>query len=375
MSVRLVICRGNALAPDPRVDKEARALAAAGHQVTALGCDRSGSLPRVEDRDGFRIRRLAVVSERVSGLHNLWPMLRWQAGLFRWLAANRAQYDLIHACDFDTVLPALLCKCFWKKKVIYDIFDLYADMLRATPAPLVKLVRRVELFAIGKADATLLADDARREQIAGSKPRRLEVIYNAPEDIHIKAGNRPPGFRLYIAYIGLIQKERGLLPMLHVLQRHPEWHLDLAGYGGDEKEILQTSEKMENVTWHGRVPYEQALQLSAASDVLFALYDPSIPNHRYSSPNKIFEAMLLGKPVIVAQNTNMDRLIATANCGLIVKYGAEDELETALKQLADHPELRDALGQAARKAYDHQYSWNRMQTRLIKLYEEVSNGI
>ena len=53
------------------------------------------------------------------------------------------------------------------------------------------------------------------------------------------------------------------------------------------------------------IDYESALELYAKCDLMFALYDPAIPNHRYSAPNKVYEAMLLGKPIIVAEGTGV----------------------------------------------------------------------
>ena len=182
---------------------------------------------------------------------------------------------------------------------------------------------------------------------------------------------KEPGCTLRLAYIGLLQVERGLTEMLQVLKIHPEWHLDLAGFGGDEETIRTAAASLKNVRWHGRVPYERALQLSQAADVLFALYDPAIPNHRYSSPNKVFEAMMLGKPIIVARSTNMDMMIERLGCGLVVEYGNIPELEQALLRLQQDPHFTAQLGVEARKAYDTSYSWNEMQLRLCKLYQQA----
>jgi glycosyltransferase involved in cell wall biosynthesis len=130
---------------------------------------------------------------------------------------------------------------------------------------------------------------------------------------------------------------------------------------------------MTNIAWHGRVPYQIAMQLSGEADVVIATYDPVIPNHRFSSPNKVFEAMLLGKPIIVAHDTNMDRIITQAECGIIIPYGDEAALESALQRLQDEPGLRLRLGENARRAYDTTYSWQIMQHRLIDLYEQLAS--
>jgi glycosyltransferase involved in cell wall biosynthesis len=225
------------------------------------------------------------------------------------------------------------------------------------------------------ADALILADDSRWDQIQGAKPKCSAVIYNIPSEIPITLTNsqQPPNAnQLRLAYVGLLQVERGLTQMLEVLKGHPEWSLDLAGFGGDEEQILALATTLPNVTWHGRVGYEKALQLSQNADILFATYDPAIPNHRYSSPNKVFEAMLLGKPIIVARETNMDRIIQQSDCGLVVEYGNIAALESVLIQLQNDVELRRRLGHNARLAYEGQYNWTDMEARLGKLYQEIT---
>ncbi|MBN2258306.1 MAG: glycosyltransferase family 4 protein [Anaerolineaceae bacterium] len=371
--MHILITRSNPISPDPRVEKIGKALIAAGYTVSALGWDRTGKLPGKENRDGVIIQRLCIPAGFGKGLGNLQQLLRWQLGLWRWLLKHRAEYELIHACDFDTILPALWLKTFFHKNVVYDIFDFYADHLRATPGIIKKMIRQVDLWVIGRADALILVDDARIEQVAGSKPRLTAIIYNSPEDTFTEVAQRTPqksGY-LRLAYIGLLQIERGLLEMITVLARHPKWELDLAGFGGDEQLILKKIANLPNIHWHGRVDYQKAMELSSTADVLFATYDPAIPNHKFSSPNKIFEAMMLGKPVIVASGTNMDRMIAKADCGSIVPYGDIVALETVLTSLAASPKMVRRLGRNARMAYETTYAWSIMSQRLIQLYEKV----
>ncbi len=374
--MNILILRSNPISPDPRVEKIARALVGQGDQVTCLGWDRTAALPPVEARDGYQILRLKIAAQYGSGMQNLPALLRWQGGLLSWLWKRRKEYDLVHACDFDTVLPALLACRLWKKYLIYDIFDFYADHLRRTPDAFKRAIRALDLWVISQADAVVLVDESRKDQIVGSHPRRLQCVYNSPEDIvDPLAGNsngetgQPAG--LSVAYVGLLQLERGLAEMLEVFRRHPDWHLDMAGFGGDEAALRAMASELPNVNWHGRVSYARALALSQAADVLFATYDPAIANHRYSSPNKVFEAMMLGKPVIVAADTNMDRIIQAEDCGLVVRYGDVPELEAALTALYEDPALRARLGRNARSAYENRYSWLVMSQRLIDLYNDV----
>ncbi len=73
-------------------------------------------------------------------------------GIVAMAGETPAEYDVIHACDFDTILPAILIKSLYGKRLVYDIFDFYADHLRATPMIIKMIIRRVDLWAIGRAD-------------------------------------------------------------------------------------------------------------------------------------------------------------------------------------------------------------------------------
>lgn len=373
MPARVLILRSNPVHSEPRVDKIAASLAAAGYPVRVLGWDFQGHHPAVEERSGYTLERIRLPVVFGRGLANVGHELRWQRRLLSWLRRERGSFDILHACDFDTVLPALAVARLHDKRLIYDIFDFYADMLRLTPAPVVNLLRAADLWAINRADGLILADDARWQQISGANPRRTAVIYNAPEDLlaGLPAAEDTPAGELRLAYIGLLQRERNLFELLEVLRRHPDWHLDLGGSGPEELSLVEVARSLPNVAWHGRLPYRQAMELNARADVLLAAFDPAIPNHRYSSSNKLFEAMMLSKAIVVARQTNMDRLVETHQCGLVIDYGQAGALETALVRLAQEPDFRRQCGQHGRRAFEQLYNWPLMQARLLGFYQEI----
>lgn len=370
----VVFCRSNPIAPDPRVEKAASALAEAGYDVLLLGWDRSGRFPSSACINGLRLRRLPIQAQYGTGLRNFPPLLRWQWGLLLWLFRHHQRYDIIHACDFDTVLPALLCKWLLGKQVVYDIFDFYADHLRATPGWIKRIIRWVDLRVIEGVDALILSDEVRQEQISGANPRKSAVILNTPQDVRSQFDQKPDSVTvntLRLVYVGLLQRERGLFQMLQLLDKHPSWRLDLAGYGGDRERILAQAESLSNLRWHGRVPYQRALALTAVADVVLALYDPALSNHRYASPNKLFEAMMLAKPVVVARNTNIDGIVSRHGCGVVVEYGNLPELEQSIITLQKDIDTRRTMGVNGRRAYELFYNWMKMKGRLLQLYAQL----
>ncbi|MEK6222380.1 MAG: glycosyltransferase family 4 protein, partial [Chloroflexota bacterium] len=278
---------------------------------------------------------------------------------------------VFHACDFDTVLPALFFKLIYRNKLVYDIFDFYADHLRRTPRIIKALIRWLDLGTIRMADAVILVDEAREAQIARGNPKRLEFIYNSPEEQRIPENTVRQNDKFRIVYVGLLQKERGLFQLLDLIARHPEWELDLAGFGGDEEIIKSRSYGQDNINFYGRIPYPEALALGTQSDLFYALYDPHIPNHRYASPNKIFEAMMLEKPVLVAAGTNADRIVQECESGVVVDYFDNADIEAKIEFLANNPTVRAQLGANGRRAYENKYGWKNMKAKLLNLYNNI----
>jgi glycosyltransferase involved in cell wall biosynthesis len=144
-----------------------------------------------------------------------------------------------------------------------------------------------------------------------------------------------------------------------------------AGFGGDEPAIVAQALELPNVSWYGRIPYEKTIVLSRSADVLFSTCDPAVPNYRHASANKVFEAMMLEKPIIVVGGTNMDLMVENFQCGLVVSYGDVNELEAALERLANDAELRLKLGRNGRQAYESSFSWEKMEKRLHDLYTSL----
>ena len=99
---------------------------------------------------------------------------------------------------------------------------------------------------------------------------------------------------------------------------------------------------------------------------MFSIYDPSVKNHKYSAPNKIYEAMILKKPIIVARNTGMDKIVEKNNMGVVINYD-KAEFEEKLKELVADKKLMSTMGENAAKAYN-EYCWEKMKSRLIEIY-------
>jgi len=165
---------------------------------------------------------------------------------------------------------------------------------------------------------------------------------------------------------------RGITDIIKAVQDLPNVELILAGSLIDA-DIMGTIEKYpESTKYIGWIPsYHEVLERTLSSDILIRLSDPKHPKTRYESPNKLFEAMMCGKPIIVSDMSAMATIVRKTNCGLVVPYGDIGAIKEAIRKLVVSPDLRKEFGTNGRNSYDRTYSWLLMEQRLLTAYDNI----
>ena len=102
---------------------------------------------------------------------------------------------------------------------------------------------------------------------------------------------------------------------------------------------------------------------------LSAIYEPTIRNHRLCAPNKFYEALALGKPIIVCKGTGIDKVVEENNIGKVIDYDVH-QFYNAVRMFKDNPELCAQMGKRARKLYEEKFSWSIMERLLLETYEQ-----
>ena len=107
--------------------------------------------------------------------------------------------------------------------------------------------------------------------------------------------------------------------------------------------------------------YDEVLKLEDKCDILFATYNPDVPNHKYSAPNKVYEAMALGKPIVVCKDTGVDDIVVNNKIGFSIKYNAQEFYEV-IKSI-DYKEYEE-ISSRCKILYKTKHSWDIMKERL-----------
>ena len=252
-SLRIVLLRSNAVAPDPAVEKVADALLSAGHSITILGWNRlgdpeenvkvtSGEIPAV---------RFNIPAKFGSGFKSFAPLFKFQLSLLKWLKKHKNEYDAIHAFDFDTGLVAKYIAKKYNKKLVYHILDFYIDSHGLANNKLGKFIKKIEFGVINFADVCIICSEKRAEQIKGSFPKKLVVIHNTPQynlcepDDSLKIqGNRE---KCRIVYVGILAGSRFIKQMADIVSKDERFEFHIGGFGNMAKSLEEYSHKFNNI--------------------------------------------------------------------------------------------------------------------------------
>lgn len=367
--IDVIIVRSNSIVYDtPRVRKIGMSLAKR-NSVLVLGWNRERRQIETIGSNNFRIELFGLKAPLGKASIVAYLPLFWM-----WIFVNLCRYKpiAVHACDLDTVLPCLLYKTIFRKKLVFDVCDRYA-MAYISPKlkTIYSIVNRLEEKCVTKADVLVTVSEKMLLSFR-DKPEHVTVIMNCGDyenhriDSRKKINSQRESFR--VLYIGKIVRDRGLEEISKAIKGLNKVELIIAGTGVD-KELLEDLVKLPKIRYNGLLKYQETIDLIYNSDVLISLYDPKVPNNRFSYSNKLFEAMMCGLPIIT--NVSSDIVKDEVDCGVVVDYDDINQIKSAIITLRNDPELRKKFANNGRQAFLQKYNWKNMESKLFEIYESL----
>lgn len=296
-------------------------------------------------------------------------------------AALAHKADLYHFHDPELIRIALKLKKSGAK-VVYDSHEDVRAQIRTKgwipkwPRGLIACSFGVlEDYAASRIDAIVAATP----HIAKRFPQdKTVVVNNYPlnEEI-IECDLNYTDRHLTIAYVGGISRIRGALEMvraMEIVRQEYQYDVHLTLVGDMETADLQTelihTPGWEGVEFVGRQPRDKALSHVQRARAGLVLYHPA-PNHIYAQPNKLFEYMALGTPVIASNFPYWKDIVESIGCGLLVDPQDPWEIAEAVKYLFDHPDEAALMGRRGREAVLSKFNWETQIQTLLSLYEQL----
>ncbi len=360
---------------DSRVRREARALAEAGHRVTVieLDADAAGTL------DGFR---------RVSAAPPAWfrhalPFQLYRAAFlagFLWRLL-RMRPDVVHAHDAAMLLPGLIAAKLTGARLVYDSHEL------ATGVPYrdrgwALFVRAVERIAVPRAALVITVTDGIAGRIATlyGLPDRPVVVRNVCDLPRPQMEGSPLRDRLGISgeplvlHQGAAAPARGCEVLIDAVATLDDVHLAFLGTGdlGFDDALADRAAARglaERVHFLDSVAPEFLLELTRDADVGVTLLQDTCENHRLALPNKLFEYVAAGVPVVASALPEIVRIVDGLGIGWIVDPADPVQLAVALRRglgaRGDEEMSRRLV------AADADLSWTAESRRLVEAYAVV----
>ncbi|MCP4571090.1 MAG: glycosyltransferase family 4 protein [bacterium] len=381
---------------DVRVEKLLRGCLDAGHQVR-LVCRNLERRALVEDVDGIGCHRVLGpdVPGPLNGLLSLPAPANpvWRRAIRR--ACRDFTPDLLIVRDLPLALlviqeaerlgvSALVDMAenhpaMWQNVVDSDPIRLRSLLLK-NPALARRLERRVAARAAG---IFVVVDEMRDHLLELGAPRdRVHIVSNTPPRTtldHVADPADDSSGTVDLIYVGLVTRNRGLDQVVAALAAlpadAPPLRFHVVGAGGHLPRLKALSRELgatDRVVFHGWVDSKEVPSLVAKCHVGVI---PHLKTEHTDTtvPNKLFDFMAAGLPVIVSNAVPMQRIVEEQGCGLAFDGEVSTSLPDCLGRMSD-PVLRRDMGKRGRRAVSDIYTWERDLDRALEVIGKLGGA-
>lgn len=392
--MRILMLLDTEFPPDIRVENEAQSLIDAGHEVHLLSYN-FGTKRKFEVFRGINVHRFGIarqLAKKMLGLLNQLPFYKliWTREVLKIL--NSQTFDAVHIHDLPLCCLIQTIKRAENIRVTADMHENYPYLVAEQPYMNTLFGRIVlsknvwfkkEKLWLGKADNILCVAEEMKSRLANvlGKSEKIKVVPNTLNFKTFAATQKPlPEIRerfakrFVVSFIGGIDAVRGIEYLLEAAReigsKIPGLLILIVG-DGQSLELLRAKAYQagisDKVVFEGFKPSSSMQAYIEASDICVIPHLRSEQTDN-SSPNKLFQYMYFGKPVISSNCKSLEKLILEENCGLIFNDRNSHHLAEQILKLYNDPELRKKLGENGLKSVMAKYNWEATSGGLLELY-------
>ncbi len=372
---------------DHRVMREATALKDAGYEVhiVDIECERNRSAE--EDIRGIHVKHIMKPNWLLPARSRVGHLIKsTQKLVYTTIELIRMPADIYHAHD-DNALAACYIAARWHRKLL--IFDAHefplnslSDMRRSwLSALLINIFTRMirscaGIITVSSPIAQEICHLYHIPQV--SLIRNLPVYQALPKSDRLRQHlGLSPSVKVAL-FQGNIDPNRGLDKLVHTakfLDRDIVIVIMGKGIGVTLSELEALAES-EGVTDRIRiippVPYEELLNWTASADIGVIVSSPDYSlNVRMSLPNKLFEYLMAGLPVLSSQLPAVAEVINTYDVGQIVSSLVPAEIAAAINAMLEDQAALERMHRNALEAAQHEFYWEKERLQLLQLYDEI----
>jgi glycosyltransferase involved in cell wall biosynthesis len=240
------------------------------------------------------------------------------------------------------------------------------------------VISPVEIGLARFADAKIAVSESVAERFRGNGREPVIISNFSVADSMPPASQAGSGYSvMYMA--GNMQLFHGIREcisaMSKVTAKFPDLSLTLVGnVREDIGAIAAKTDPRPEITLTGYLPYREMYETLRAGCIGLLVFQPDYYNAYIGLPNKLFDYMLCGLPVVASDFPEIRKVVGEAGCGVLVDPTDPDAIAEAIIYLLEHPDEARKMGENGRRAVEERYNWGEMEGRLLDLYRSLNGS-
>lgn len=359
---------------DNRVLKECRSLQNHGYKVHLYATHFDKKLPKEEIIEGFRVTRINVGSFEFL-LLNL-PLF-WIKTFF-----ICRKDEIFHCNDLYALPPAYFLKKLINRKIkiVYDCHEHETEAKIYIGKPIIKKLAQIfEKAMIKSADGVITVSNSIAEDYVCMydipKPVLVlnsPIFQTVPKQDHFRKDLNISKDKTIFLFQGKYLPGRGLDNLINIFRElesiNKEVVLVFMIYGEGSEKVKEQIKNDKNIYWHEKVSVMEYMNYVASADWGIYLMENICKNHDYALPNKIFDYVLGGLPVVASNLKEMSNFVEKNKVGYVIDPEDQDMVVNLLRKINKETKKQfiSSLVKASKK-----YCWEEQEKVLIKLYNSL----
>ena len=367
---KIIISVTNDLSTDQRVKKVCGTLNAINYDILLIGRKRLTSLKL--DRP-YRTKRMKLIFNKGALFY-----AEFNIRLFILLVFSKV--DIYHANDLDTLLANYLAAIIRRKPIVYDSHEYFTGVPEIQNKKLVKKVwLTIEQFIFPKLKHIITVNQSIAKLYKEEYNKDLRIIRNVPnkvEALKLKSKselNIVEDKDIIITQGAGININRGIEELVEAMQYLNDVCLIIIGDGDIipqlKKRVLEL--KLENsIIFKGRMPYHEMMQYTQYAKLGITIDKDTNTNYKYSLPNKLFDFIHAGIPILASKIIEVEKIIKKYQIGLFINNHEPTHIANQIKYALDNKELISEWKSNTHHACK-ELNWEIEENTLKDLYKKI----
>lgn len=398
--MRIGIIRDTLFTNEPRGFNIAKLLTKAGFEVYVLCYGEENGTEKIEGITLDRFDLNNAIKRKLHALVEVVPIYKYLWAKKIHLFVKKHQIDVLQVHDLYMIGSALKANKKLKLPIVANFHENFAVAVKTynwTKSFAGRIITKLshwdlrEKKYLNKIDKLILLSESFKKMLLGKysflRADNIFVYPNVPDldefawyKIQDSILKKDDAFIIF--YFGVMAERRGIFLTFEVLKlliKSINVKLLLIG-PVDRADQQKFQQYIDDATIKDSIiyyPWKDIQFLPSYVKVSNVCISPIVKNPQHDSgvANKVFQYMLLEKPVVVSNSTEQERIVIECGCGLVFKSEDIDDFTQKILYLYEHPEECEKMGRNGKKAILEKYNTSTQSKQIIKLYDEIRNEI